>query len=126
MTKLKKLKFCLMEKSLKKARKKLFWVLLKAINSFFIITLKDFEKRLTIKSCFCQEFHFTGNLSHKLLRPTRFLKNFLEILKWSTLYHASPPPSTRVQTPKFVPRSFLSYLQLRLIMGGGGLVLEFM
>ena len=46
---------------------------------------------LTIKSWFCQEFHFTYNNSHKLLRPTQFLKNFLEILKWSTLYQASPP-----------------------------------
>ena len=80
-----------MEKSLKIAKKKLFWVLLKAINSLFIITLKDFEKKLTIKSWFCQEFHFTYNNSHKLLRPTQFLKNFLKILKWSTLYQASPP-----------------------------------
>ena len=80
-----------MEKSLKIARKKLFWVLLKAINSLFIITRKDFEKMLTIKSWFCQEFHFTYNNSHKLLRPTQFLKNFLEILKWSTLYQTSPP-----------------------------------
>ena len=115
-----------MEKSLKIAKKKLFWVLLKAINSLFIITLKDFEKKLTIKSWFCQEFHFTYNNSHKLLRPTQFLKNFLEILKWSTLYQASPPPPTWVRTPKFVPRNFLSYLQLRLIMGRGGLVLGFM
>ena len=109
-----------MEKSLKIAKKKLFWVLLKAINSLFIITLKDFEKKLTIKSWFCQEFHFTYNNSHKLLRPTQFLKNFLEILKWSTLYQASPPPTPYLST------NFLSYLQLRLIMGRGGLVLGFM
>ena len=108
-----------MEKSLKIAKKKLFWVLLKAINSLFIITLKDFEKKLTIKSWFCQEFHFTYNNSHKLLRPTQFLENFLEILKWSTVYQASPP------TP-YLSTNFLSYLQLRLIMGRGGLVLGFM
>ena len=32
----------------------------------------------------------------------------------------------RVATPKIVPRNFVRYLQTELIMGGGGLVLEFM
>ena len=32
----------------------------------------------------------------------------------------------RVVTPKIVPRNFARYLQTELIMGGGGLVLEFM
>ena len=48
----------------------------------------------------------------------------------------SPPPSTpaysmlqytgRVVTVKFVPRNCLRYLQITLIMWGGGLVSEFM
>ena len=63
------------------SQEKTFWVLLKAINALFIIPLKGFEKRLIVKSWFCQEFHFTYNNSHKLLRPSHFLKNFLEILK---------------------------------------------
>ena len=43
----------------------------------------------------------------------------------------APPPYSmlqyidRVATPKFVPRKCLSYLQTTLIMGGGGLVSEF-
>ena len=32
----------------------------------------------------------------------------------------------RVATPKLVPRKWLRYLQATLIMGGGGLVSEFM
>ena len=32
----------------------------------------------------------------------------------------------RVATPKILPRNFVRYLQTELIMGGGGLVLEFM
>ena len=32
----------------------------------------------------------------------------------------------RVSTPKLVPRNCLRYLQTTLIMGGGGLVSEFM
>ena len=31
----------------------------------------------------------------------------------------------RVAKPKLVPRTYLRYLQTTLIMGGGGLVLEF-
>ena len=88
--------------------------------------IKGFWKKNDHKMLALQEFHFTYDISYKLLRPTQFLKNFLEILKWSTLYQASPPPPTSVQTPKLLPRNFLSYLQLRLITGGAGLVLDFM
>ena len=38
------------------SKEKFFWVLLKAVNSIFIITLKDFEKKLTIKSSFVKIF----------------------------------------------------------------------
>ena len=46
--------------------------------------------------------------------------------------HQAPPPYSmlqhigRVATPKLVPRNCLKYLQTTLMMGGGGLVSEFM
>lgn len=48
-------KFLFNEKSLKIAKKKLLWMLLKTIKSFFIITLKNFAIRLSIESRLYQE-----------------------------------------------------------------------
>ena len=58
----------------------------------------------------------------------------MEILEWSTLQkkNQTPSPSSMLQhiggaaTPKLMPRNCLRYLQTTLIMGGGGLVSEFM
>ena len=74
------------------------------------------------------------NISHKLLRPSQFLEKIYEN---SGMVHFAeinqPPPSYsmlqyigRVATPKLVSRNCLRYLQTTLIMGGGGLVSEFM
>ena len=76
---------------------------------------------LTIKSWFCQEFHFTYNNSHKLLRPIQFLKNFLEILKWSTLYQAFPPPTPDSRTNTEACAKKLPQLFAIKIDNGGGL-----
>ena len=60
--------------------------------------IKGFWKKNDHKMLALQEFHFTYDISYKLLRPTQFLKNFLETLKWSTLYQASPPPTPYFST----------------------------
>ena len=101
-------------------------MLLKAINSLFIITLKDFEKRLTIKSWFCQEFHFTYNNSHKLLRPSQFLKTSWKF--WNGLLCIRPPPSPYLSTnTEACAKKLPQLLAIKIDNeGGGGLILEFM
>ena len=77
---------------------------------------------------------FCGNISHKLLRPSQFLKKFIRnsgMVHFAEINQAPSPYSMlqhigRVATPKLVTRNFLRYLQTALIMGGGRLVSEFM
>ena len=77
---------------------------------------------------------FCDNISHKLLRPSQSIEKiygnswmvpFAEINQvpspYSMLQHIE-----RAATPKLVPRNCLRCLQTTLIMGGRGLVSEFM
>ena len=81
-----------MEKSLKIARKKLFWVLLKTINWLFITTLKDFEKRMTIKCWLCKNFT-SPTISH--INYWDQLNSWKTSWKlWNGLLCIRPPPPT--------------------------------
>ena len=99
--------------------------------------LKDYFQSKTegvnITTEFCIS-ELVYNISHELLRPIQSLEKNSEnsgMIHFAETNQAPPPYSMlqyvgRVATPKFVPRNCLRYLQTTLIMGGGGLVSEFM
>ena len=66
---------------------------------------------------------FCDNISHKLFRPTQFLKEIMKILECPICRNKSGPSPysmlqqiERVATSKLAPRNFLRYLQSTLIM----------
>ena len=77
-------------------------------------------------------FKLICNIFHKLLKQSKFLEKFLEILTWFVHFaeinqvpfpYSSFQDIGRVATPKLEWRNFLGYLQATLIMEG--LVSEF-
>ena len=113
-----------------------FWVLILGCSSKFFPSHKDILGFLNIAiNNFSMDFSiffihekewvywiYVCNISHKLLRPSQFLENFLEILEWSTLQKQIRPLSP---TPRSLPRKWLRHLQITLIMWRGGLAFEF-
>ena len=75
---------------------------------------------------------FCDNISHKLLRPSQFLKKKRNYgMVHCTEINLTPSPYSVLQdvwreaTPKLAKRNYLKYLQRTLIMGRRGLVSEF-
>ena len=86
----------------------------------FIILIIDFGYKHVIL------YSDIYNISDKLLRPSQFLENVLEILEGSTLQKYTQCPRLNVaaywqssNTAKRVPRNCLRYLETTLIMGEG-------